>query len=158
MISTALRRTGLDVQKTPDQAGVATQGSKETTLTRGWATRCIPPLNALPLLILFAVPVQTMAAEDRCGWLENPTPSNYSLRDRAGDWIIAEQRGFQAEGLDRMPDMTTAGWVETNGHYGYGCGCLRVETDTGRRRVTRVLSAKPVPLTQCRADRRLPRP
>ena len=120
--------------------------------------RPVRHLGAVLLLVLSLVPVRTVAAERRCGWLENPTPGNFSLQDRGGEWVLGVQGGYEAQGFDSMPDMTTAGWVETNGHYGYGCACLTVETDAKRRQVTRILSARPVPLGQCRADRRLPGP
>ena len=100
----------------------------------------------------------TTAAERRCGWLENPTPANYSLRDREAEWTLSEQGGFQARGIDSLPDMTTAGWVETNGHYGYGCACLTVTVDRKRTRVIDLSSAQPVALARCRSDHRLPRP
>ena len=57
-----------------------------------------------------------------------------------------------------MPDMTTRGWVETNGHYGYGCACMTVSTDRRdhadhpdpfRRRRCRCASAAPT--GACRA-------
>ena len=120
--------------------------------------RPVRHLGAVLLLVLSLVPVRTVAAERRCGWLLNPTPGNFSLQDRGGEWVLGVQGGYEAQGFDSMPDMTTAGWVETNGHYGYGYACLTVETDAKRRQVTRILSARPVPLGQCRADRRLPRP
>ncbi len=111
---------------------------------------------------LFALAAALAAAapggsERRCGWVQNPTPGNWSLIDRDGEWIMGAQGGYQAPGMDEMPDMTTAGWVEVNGHYGYGCGCMDVATDRRTQRITRVFSARPVPLRQCRADRRLPR-
>ena len=96
--------------------------------------------------------------ESRCGWLHNPTPANWWLVDRDGEWAISSQGGRQAPGMDRMPDMTTAGWVRTNGNYGYGCGCLRVTTDPVAHRITRILSASSQPLRTCRMDRRLGRP
>jgi hypothetical protein len=94
--------------------------------------------------------------ERRCGWISNPTPANWSLIDRDGEWILAVQGGYQAPGMDEMPDMTTAGWVEVNGHYGYGCGCIDVATDRRTMRITRLYSARPVPLRQCRTDPHLP--
>jgi hypothetical protein len=97
------------------------------------------------------------ATERRCGWLQNPTPANWWLIDRDGEWLIGAQGGYQAPGMDNMPDMTTRGWVEVNGHYGYGCACMTVATDRRSRRIIRIVSATPVPLSQCRADRRLPR-
>ncbi len=101
-----------------------------------------------------APPAQT---ERRCGWLQNPTPGNFWLLDRDGEWLLGAQGGYQAPGMDDMPDMTTAGWVEVNGHYGYGCACIDAVVDRSSRRVTRLISARPVPLRQCRADRALPR-
>ena len=83
-------------------------------------------VNAVFLLILFSIPLPAMATERRCGWLDNPTPGNFSLRDRGGEWVLGVQGGHEAHGFDSMPDITTAGWVETNGHYGYGCACLTV--------------------------------
>src|SRR5918999_3279183 len=66
------------------------------------------------------------AVERRCGWLQNPTPANWWLIDRDGEWLIGVQGGYQAPGMDEMPDMSTAGWVEVNGHYGYGGACMGV--------------------------------
>ena len=120
--------------------------------------RYIGHVSAASLLILFLLPVRAVSAERRCGWLENPTPGNFSLRDRGGEWVLGVQGGYEAQGFDSMPDMTTAGWVETNGHYCYGCACLNVATDPKRKQVICILSARPVLLGQCRADRQLPRP
>jgi hypothetical protein len=98
------------------------------------------------------------AGERRCGWLSNPTPGNYWLTDKDGQWILATQGGDQAPGMDDMPDMSTAGWVETNVHYGYGCACITIDHDPATRKVTRIAKAEPKPLKQCRADRSLPKP
>ncbi len=101
---------------------------------------------------------QIPATERRCGWLDNPTPANWWLTDRDGEWTIAVQGGRQAPGLDALPDMTTRGWVRTNaGSYGYGCACLDVVTDRRTMRITRIASGRPLPLAQCRRDRALPR-
>ena len=96
--------------------------------------------------------------EKRCGWLSNPTPANYWLRDREGEWTLSVQGGYQAPGMDDLPDMSAKGWVETNGSYGYGCACLTVTTDRKSGRVTRIFGGQSVPIKQCRADRRLKRP
>lgn len=98
------------------------------------------------------------AAEKRCGWLVNPTPANWWLVDRQDQWTLGVQGGYQAPGMDELPDMSTKGWVETNGSYGYGCACLTVTTDRKSGRITRVYRGEPVPLKQCRADRRLKKP
>jgi len=97
------------------------------------------------------------APERRCGWLQNPTPGNFWLIDRDGEWTLGVQGGYQAPGMDEMGDMTISGWVEVNGHYGYGCACMRISIDRSTGRVTRIHEAEPVPLARCRADRRLPR-
>jgi len=112
-------------------------------------------LDALIMLALALAPAP--AAERRCGWLQNPTPANWWLVDRDGEWLLGAQGGYQARGMDRMPDMSSAGWVETNGHHGHGCACMTVTTDRRTRRITRLISATPLPLGQCRRDRRLPR-
>ena len=113
-------------------------------------------LAAILALLALAAPAQA-APERRCGWLQNPTPANWWLLDRDGEWTLGAQGGYQAPGMDEMPDMTTRGWVETNGSYGYGCACMNVTVDRPSHRVTRIYSATPAPLRQCRADRRLPR-
>jgi hypothetical protein len=107
-------------------------------------------------LALLAAAPQSVP-QTRCGWLQNPTPANWWLIDRDGEWLIGAQGGYQAPGMDDMPDMSTRGWVEVNGPHGYGCACMSVTTDARNHRVTRIFSARPVPLRQCRADRRLPR-
>lgn len=109
------------------------------------------------LFVALAAAAPQSRPETRCGWLQNPTPANYWLIDRDGEWTIMAQGGYQAEGWDAMPDMSARGWVAVNGHYGYGCACLTVTTDRQSHRVTRIHSARPVPLRQCRADPRLPR-
>lgn len=93
----------------------------------------------------------------RCGWLSNPTPANWWLTDSEGQWILGTQGSEQAPGMDDMPDMSVAGWVETNGSYGYGCACITITADADGT-VTRIANAQPKPLKQCQADRKLPRP
>jgi Protein of unknown function (DUF4087) len=110
---------------------------------------------AATIALLAAVPA---IAERRCGWLDNPTPANWWLTDRDGEWTIMTQGGRYPDGMEEnMGDMAARGWVRTNGYYGYGCACMDVETDRREMRVTRVISARPVPLSQCRNDRSLPR-
>lgn len=106
-----------------------------------------------------AAAAAAMAAKGvrRCGWLSNPTPANWWLTDSEQEWVLGTQGGYQAPGMDEMPDMTTAGWVETNGYYGYGCACMTIASDAGGK-VTRISDAQPKPLKQCRADRKLPKP
>lgn len=108
--------------------------------------------------VLALPPGPAGAAERRCGWLHNPTPANWWLRDRDGEWVLSLQGAPPVPGMEGIPDMTTRGWVAVNGHYGYGCACLTLETEPARRRVIRVLAAEPLPLARCRADRALPSP
>ena len=112
---------------------------------------------ALGALILVLAAGTARAAERRCGWYQNPTPGNHWLIDREGMWIIAEQRGHQAEGLEDGPDLHAGEWVETNGHYGYGCVCLVMTVDRRSMRVTRLEQFEQMPLAHCRADPGLPR-
>ena len=98
-------------------------------------------------------------AAERCGWIVNPTPGNWTLVDRDGDWEIAAQGGYRAEGMDRIPDLSARDWTVTNGSsYGYGCGCMRVAADPRRQRIARILGVRQKPLGACRADARLKRP
>ncbi len=121
---------------------------------------------ALFLSLLACAPEATAPAaakpaggpERRCGWLHNPTPGNWWLVDRDGEWILATQGDSRAEGMDDLPDMSAADWQETNGYYGYGCACMTITADPATGAVTRVMGAEPKPLEQCRADKALPRP
>ena len=109
-------------------------------------------------LLLAARPeaaVATAAAETRCGWFSNPTPANASLHDRDDEWVVGVQGGHQAEG--DWPSFGPKQWVETNGHYGYGCACMSVEVDRESGRVLRIKSARPRPLSACRRDPALKR-
>ena len=94
-------------------------------------------------------------AETRCGWFDNPTPANASLHDREGEWIIGVQGGHQAEG--DWPSFGPKQWVETNGHYGYGCACMKLEVDRATNHVLKIESARARPLSACRRDRALKR-
>lgn len=91
-----------------------------------------------------------------CGWFVNPTPGNFWLTDAEGEWILSFQGQAPPPGFDNIPDMSTGGWVETNGYYGYGCGCVTGDVDRKSKRFTRIRSAKPRSLEWCRTDKRLP--
>ncbi len=94
-------------------------------------------------------------AESRCGWFSNPTPANASLHDRDAEWVIAVQGGHQAEG--DWPQFGPKQWVETNGHYGYGCACMRLRVNGETHEVLAIESARARPLSACRRDRALKR-
>lgn len=95
--------------------------------------------------------------ENRCGWYENPTPGNHWLTDKDGEWTIGTQGGAQADG-DYPPEFSDDQWVKTNVNYGYGCACLRVETDKKEMRITKVVSGSAKPLSACRNDKALKEP
>ncbi len=116
---------------------------------RGW--------RVLALLGGFMAALPAQAAERRCGWSMNFTTGNHVFIDRDGMWVIAEQRGYQAPGLDDMPGLDLGEWVRGESTGGHGCACLSVEVDPASRRVTRILSGEAMPLAQCRADPALPR-
>ena len=113
----------------------------------------------LPLAAMGAAPALPAAKPvQRCGWVQNPTPANWYLVDRDGTWVMGEQGGYQAPGMDHVPDLTVRHWVETNRSYGYGCGCVTGTFDAKSKRVTQIGSFKQKPIAACRADRKLPRP
>jgi len=94
-------------------------------------------------------------SETRCGWFSNPTPANASLYDREAEWIIGVQGGHQAEG--DWPEFGSGQWVKTNGHYGYGCACMRVQGDSRTHEVSMIESAQARALSACRNDAALKR-
>jgi hypothetical protein len=98
----------------------------------------------------------TTVNEKRCGWFVNPTPGNAWLHDKDAEWIIGAQGGHQAEG--DWPEFEDRDWVKTNVHYGYGCACLDVETDKKAEKITNILSAKSMPLANCRNGKAPPEP
>ncbi|NWA07936.1 DUF4087 domain-containing protein [Pseudomonas gingeri] len=104
-----------------------------------------------------SLPAHAVAkVERRCGWFENPTPANATLSDRDGTWEIASQGGYQAEG--DWPQFSDAQWVRTNGHYGYGCGCMTASADPETHRLDNLTKATARPLAACRNDATLREP
>ena len=105
-----------------------------------------------------AEPKKIAASGRRCGWLHNPTPANWWLVDKDGQWVLGSQGAEQVAGMDEMPDMSSGEWVEVNGSYGYGCACMDMVVDPKSGDVLRISGAAPKPLAQCRNDRSLPNP
>jgi hypothetical protein len=98
---------------------------------------------------------QQKGGEQRCGWLDNPTPGNVSLHDKDGEWTIGVQGGHQAEG-DWSPPYKPGEWRKSgNASYGYGCACLTVKVDAEEKNILEVVSAKARPLSACRKDKAL---
>ena len=97
------------------------------------------------------------AAETRCGWLINPTPANWYLKDKDAQWTISVQGGYQAGGMNTIPPFNDDEYVKTNVNYGYGCACLNVVTDRNRMRITTIQGGEQLPLSTCRKDPNLPK-
>ena len=110
--------------------------------------------------LLFVLLVVPAAAEQRCGWLQNPTPRNWTLSDADGDWLLSSQ-GDQREaaGMDIIPDITVHDFVVTNPpDHGYACACLSVDVDAQAMRIDRITGFQQLPLRKCDADPNLSRP
>ena len=111
-------------------------------------------LSIFSTISIFSLP--SNATETRCGWLMNPTPANWYLKDSDGTWIISSQGGTQAKGMENLPNLNENQYVRTNGYYGYGCACLQVITDTNQMRIKKIESGEALPLKTCKEDPNLP--
>lgn len=68
------------------------------------------------------------------------------------------QGGYQAPGIDNIPQMNEKEYVKTNvGSYGYGCACLEVTVDRNKQRITLINAGEQLPLKTCREDPKLPK-
>jgi Protein of unknown function (DUF4087) len=117
-------------------------------------------LLTLPAIFssIFIAAFPASATETRCGWLHNPTPANWYLTDKDGRWTIGLQGGYQAPGIDRIPEKNEREFVKTNvGSYGYGCVCLEVTVDRSKQRITLINGGESLPLKTCREDPNLPK-
>jgi hypothetical protein len=110
-------------------------------------------MKALIVLSIFFTAVNTFA-EVRCGWILNPTPANISLIDADTEWIIGEQGGYQAVGDIEYPNDDQ--YVNTNGNYGYFCGCIEGEFDKVELKVIKIKSSQAQLLKTCLQDENLP--
>ena len=105
---------------------------------------------------LFCLSMPTMAAENRCGWIENPSPGTWWITDKDARWEISTQGGYSVptQSIDNLPNVLPNEYVRVSGIYGYSCGCLSVDTDKRNRRVTKILQkGKQVFLKQCLEDK-----
>lgn len=118
------------------------------------------PMVTLTVTLLISVAgwsSSVCAAERRCGWFENPTPSNATLTDRDDAWEIATHGGYQAKG--NWPQFTGDQWVSSGiGNYGYGCACVTADTDAATHRMNNLTKATARPLSVCRMDKHLHEP
>jgi len=117
--------------------------------------------HSLPALILSLFFLPHLAfAELRCGWVDNPTPANWWLTDRDGEWLLSVQGvGDRNNGFLEVTDgwEFQNEWVETNGTYGYGCGCFEGEVDETTNWVLRVTDLSSQTLAICKSDSALPK-
>jgi Protein of unknown function (DUF4087) len=113
----------------------------------------------IPAIIssLSIITLPANATETRCGWLQNPTPANWYLKDKDGTWIISIQGGYRSGGMDNLPRIDDREYVKTNINYGYACACLDVVTDSDRMRITIIQNGEQLPLSTCREDPNLPK-
>ncbi|WEZ83146.1 DUF4087 domain-containing protein [Rhizobium sp. 32-5/1] len=117
------------------------------------------PLAAALLFSLTLAATPGLAAETRCGWLQNPTPGNWWLDDNQGMWVMRSQGDEDGPpGMDIIPDISERDYVATNGYYGYACACMSVETDASEKKITEILSFRQLPLSKCENDAALTTP
>jgi len=90
--------------------------------------------------------------ETRCGWFENPTPSNMWFYDRDGEWTIGVQGGYQVPKHWPWPAFKRGQWVRTNVEYGYGCACFQMRGNKQTLEVSEVKTSRARPLSVCRRD------
>ena len=92
----------------------------------------------------------------RCGWFDNPTPGNAWLHDRDGEWTMAIQGRYEADG--DWPEFKDSQWVRVNGSHGDGCACIKAVVNAKARQIVNISSAKARPLSACRFDPALKEP
>lgn len=104
---------------------------------------------------LLTVDAQSEKSRTRCGWLDNPTPANYSLYDKDREWIIGVQGDYQVEDFE-IPTFKRGQWVETpSGSYGFGCACFEMTVDEETSRVLVIRKSYARPLAACKKDKAL---
>lgn len=111
---------------------------------------------ASAMIVLFSASV-AQAAENRCGWINNPTPGNWWLTDAEGRWTIMAQGSYEAGGMENIGDISAGDYVATNGSYGHACGCMKVDTD-GQGTIARIYSFRQLPIAKCENDGALSSP
>jgi hypothetical protein len=122
------------------------------------AARRARPFAAAGAMVLVVLALAAPArAERRCGWLENPTPGNWWLKDAQDLWIISTQGREPPPGADKLPIPPPGQFVATNGGYGHFCACIDGEFDAAAN-VTSIRFAAAQPLSVCQSDPKLPPP
>jgi hypothetical protein len=113
---------------------------------------------AVAIVLALSACLRPARAEERCGWLENPTPGNWWLKNSLGLWIISAQGGPYTEDAKKLPEPTPERFVATNGHYGYSCACVSGIFDDHAQLVTRLDATRVLALSVCHDDKTLPGP
>ncbi|ACB54476.1 hypothetical protein cce_5130 [Crocosphaera subtropica ATCC 51142] len=102
-----------------------------------------------------------LAKERRCGWLFNPTPSNWWLIDANDQWVLSLQGSHQATGV-HIRNFESDEWMYAypggSPSYGYGCACLDVIVDYQTKYILSVENGFYQKLDVCKTDPHLPPP
>lgn len=105
----------------------------------------------IALLVLLIAP-SLYDKDNRCGWLENPTPGNYWLTDKDGDWTISTQGKEGPKGMEYLVGFPSKEFINTNNSYGYGCCYIQSEASKESKEITRIFNFKALPLRVCKKD------
>jgi len=111
-------------------------------------------INIFCVLFLL-MPLAVFAKESRCGWLENPSPANYWFTDKDGEWTISIQGDKSAIGMEKLAGFPDNEFIQTNVGYGYGCACITIDTNFGKREVIKIYKFNPISLQRCKSDKKL---
>jgi hypothetical protein len=125
-----------------------------------WTVTASSKAKLAAMLVILATSMTGAYAKDkfetRCGWFDNPSPNNATLTDRDGEWFIAQQGEYEAEG--DWPDFPKSQWISSgNGSYGSGCACMNVRTDVETHRIIEIKTGTSKPLSLCRRDKMIKR-
>ena len=85
-----------------------------------------------------------------CGWWDNPTPGNAWMHDRSGEWTIAMQGMFEANG--DWPHFKRGEQLPVGAPHGHGCACITARVDRASRFVYSFTDAQALPPKVCRTD------
>ena len=117
--------------------------------------------RSLSIAAALAVATPALAAaptQHLCGWIENPTPGNWTLTDKNNEWVIGVQGGHQPDGKNFNFPRRKAYYIDVLNGYGYGCGCINATVDAGKHEVIAIAKASVLKLSVCRNDKALKEP
>jgi hypothetical protein len=100
--------------------------------------------------------------ELRGWWLVDSRSGDHWLVDQHTrwdtGWLIRSAGGYQARGFAALLKLAATTWVNINGDRRYRCVRMQVRLDRRNHQITRIYQATAAPVSECRANRRLPRP